>query len=122
MHSIDDNLKPSSQDLIHIKTTICFWLAVSPHKPLKVALSQGDVNKDCICIMQNLAVICGTKEGCIQLWDIREPLTSQCKTNQLLKNTSDYFLENSDTALVALERVSNTDIASLDDKGTLELW
>ena len=112
--------------LIRAKSVICLWKTYSPQSPFRTIVSEITIEQDCICILKDFAVICGTKEGIIQLWDIRESLCSSL-LSQFMKVPKEYYLEGDtmneeQSTLVSLVRASDIVVASLDSRGKVELW
>ena len=127
LHKVKTNT-PDDGNNVSIKTVICFWKTSTPQTPLKVILSEGVVNKNCSCVLKDAVVVCGTKDGMIQLWDVRESLRLSLK-DILVKNKKEYCLEDDVTnmslercELISLVRVSDDVAASLDRNGKVELW
>ena len=125
VHSID-RISVDDPKFREVKSVLCVWQAHIPRNPVRVMLSQGTFSKGNVCILKNFAVACGTTEGIIQLWDIKESLRS-CHNRQLIKEVKEYYLEDDPVheeqhILVSLEAVSSVLAASLDNRGALELW
>lgn len=114
------------QQMQRAKTIICIWRTYSPQFPIRMILSESPITDKCICIMKDNTFITGTKEGVIQLWDVKASLRSSLES-QLMQVAQQYQIEDEKKSekpcgLICLARVSDTVLASLDNGGKIELW
>lgn len=125
MHSMN-RISVDDPNFIQTKSVLCIWQAHESSKPIRVMSSQGNISKGCVCILKNSAILCGTKEGILQLWDVKKSFGS-CLENNVIKEPKEYYLEEyqlneGQCILTSLEAVSESIVASLDNRGTVDLW
>ena len=91
-------------------------------------LSQSTIMKESVCVLKHSFVVCGAKEGIIQLWNIQELLQSPMHC-QYMNRDQNYYLDDVaiegneiQRTLNCLDKVSDYVVASLDNFGTVKLW
>lgn len=95
-------------------------------------ISEGIItSNDYMCILQKYVLVCGVKEGWIQLWDMRVSRRVHDGTvgSQFVDNSKEYYLSDDNieeegqySTLTAIEKLSDTEFATLDNRGRMELW
>ncbi len=138
---------PSRGNSWHLKerSLLCIWDLNNPSKVSKVLICDGIASVCTFSSGLSSIVLCGTTEGTINLWDLREPVSlhfdeesarygvssglrtptyttaSQCKEGDTSEDHSSEIVK-----IVLLGDKSNKEptfqIASLDDRGLLNIW
>lgn len=121
------------------KNIICIWKSYTSMFPSRILISDHFIKIPCLCVLKSFAVITGTEEGFIQVWDTRcheicfRPeeehelsLFIQQKMQKVsfkVPKNADYCCGNtSHKPIISLAKISDIDVISLNTIGCLEFW
>ena len=139
MHSPQQQIVRTKRSFYQSKTIICIWKTYASIFPSRILISDHSLKKPCICVLKSFAVITGTEEGFIQLWDTRyhkahirheeeTELSSflqrrmQAVSLKVPQNEDNCDGNNVRNPIICLAKSSDSDIISLNTLGCLEFW
>lgn len=116
------------------RSIICAWETYQPSKPSKILICDG-VTTACVLTDKSHIVVCGTAEGVICLWDLREGRRlhiTELSKSMGIPNTPLRYPSYStshltfghmphSSSIVGLA-VSSAQLTSIDDRGMLTTW
>ena len=116
----DEQSKKSSA-----KSIVCLWNECNSSKPFRILKSNGKISNPCMCMIGSTFIVCGTDEGIIELWDLRMSSSAPSLTARSLETNVGVDLDDAIqecSPIISLSTVHDSIFASLDTRGTLELW